>query len=270
MADQEKHTDRSIYLWDGAPPGSAEGNGFRPWLEPYPVETRRKHGAVIVFPGGGYGFRAPHEGTPIAERFNEIGVHGFVCQYRVDPNRHPAPLQDAARAVRIVRSRAREWNVDPDRIAVCGFSAGGHLAASVGVHYDKDDAKGGDDLDSVSARPDAMILAYPVISAGVSGHQGSFTNLLSDDATEELRRRMSLEHQVDERTPPAFIWHTAVDDMVPVENSILFALMHRKHGIPFELHIYSEGNHGLGLAPKVPHVATWSALCCEWLQGMKW
>jgi len=257
-------------LWEGVPPASAAGDDFRPWLERYPVRTQRPLGTVLVCPGGGYVGRAPHEAAPIAERFNASGMQAFVVQYRVAPNRHPAPLLDVSRAMRIIRHRAAEWQVDPTRIAVIGFSAGGHLTASLGVHYELPELSVGDDLDAISARPDALILSYAVISSGARAHRGSFENLLGPDASAEMIRKMSLELHVTEQTPPTFLWHTADDAVVPVENSLRFAAALRDHGVSFELHVYPSGVHGLGLAPAAPHTATWMELCCEWLHGMGW
>lgn len=257
-------------LWVDRPLASAPDDDFSPWLEPYPVETDAPRGAVLICPGGGYTKRAPHEAEPVARRFNQAGIHAFVLQYRVAPHRHPAPLLDAARALRLIRARAAEWRIDPACIAVLGFSAGGHLAASLGVHFDLDELETGDELDRVSARPDALILCYPVISAGRFGHQGSFRNLLGPEAPETRWTQMSLERHVGPGTPPTFLWHTYADGGVPVENSLLFAKALRSAGTPFELHIYPEGKHGLGLAPDHPHVATWMPLCIQWLEGQGW
>lgn len=233
-----------------------------------PGETAR--GAVVVVPGGGYAGRADHERTPIARFFNEAGFHAFVLDYRVSPHRHPAPLSDAARAVRIVRARAQEWRVKPDKIAVLGFSAGGHLTASLGVFFDSADAAAGDPVARQSSRPDALVLCYPVISSAEFGHRGSFDNLLGPDAGEAEREKMSLEKHVRPDTPPTFLWSTSDDAVVPVENSLAFASALREKGIPFELHVYPRGPHGMGLSPNDPHVATWASLCAEWLRGMGW
>lgn len=264
----ERRSEDSLWLWSGEPPYSSPEDDFRPWLALYPAETTDVRGAVLVCPGGGYMNRAPHEAEPVARRFNDCGFHAFVVQYRVLPHQHPAPLLDVSRALRIIRANADAWHVDPDRIAVCGFSAGGHLTASLGVHYGMDVLNVGDDLDGVSARPDALILGYPVITAGEFGHRGCFDTLLGSDAAPELVQTMSLELQVTPETPPTFLWHTAEDGGVPVENSLLFAMALRKHGVPFEVHVYPHGRHGLGLSEDDEHVATWSALCCEWLRGM--
>ncbi len=257
-------------LWDDAPPASSPDAPFRPWLEAYPLDVDAPRGAVLVCPGGGYATRAPHEAEPVARAFNEAGYHAFVVQYRVAPHRHPAPLLDAARAIQIIRDRADAWHVKPDHVAVCGFSAGGHLTASLGVHYDLDVLYENGLPEAPACRPDALSLGYPVISAGVSRHAGSFKNLLGPDPEAADLDLMSLEQQVTDATPPAFLWHTADDPAVPVENSLGFAAALRRHDVPFELHVYPHGKHGLGLAPDNPHIATWMELSCAWLGEMGW
>lgn len=262
---------KQLALWEGPPPKSAEGDEFIPTLEPHLLPGDQPRGAVVVLPGGGYGGRAEHERTPIAEFFNQAGFHAFILDYRVAPNRHPAPLLDACRAVRIVRSRATEWRVKPDKIAALGFSAGGHLTGSLALFHDAEYLRGIDPLENnVSARPDAFVLCYPVISSAEFGHAGSFKNLLGPEATEQARRALSLELHVREDTPPAFLWHTADDQGVPVRNSLEFAKALREKNVPFELHVFPHGNHGLGLAPNDPHIAKWANLCAEWLKGLGW
>ncbi|MEZ4637660.1 MAG: alpha/beta hydrolase [Caldilineaceae bacterium] len=269
MMEFEQPTARSIWLWpeDGF---EAAEPGFRPWFDPYPLPGETALGAVLICPGGGYARRAYHEGILIAECFNALGFHAFVVHYSVAPHRHPQPLRDVARALRMIRQRAGEWRVDPEHIAVCGFSAGGHLTASLGVHFDHAALHADTAHDGVSSRPDALILCYPVISSGEFRHQGSFDNLLGEHADEAARAEMSLELQVNAHTPPAFLWHTVEDAGVPVENSLLFAQSLRRCGVPFEMHIYPHGRHGLGLSAEDPHVATWVDLCAGWLRGRGW
>ena len=269
MMQFEQPTGRSLWLWSEEEFDAAEP-GFRPWLDPYPLASEIARGAVLICPGGGYARRAYHEGILIAECFNALGYHSFVVHYSVAPHRHPQPLRDVARAMRMIRQRAGEWHVDPSRIAVCGFSAGGHLAASLGVHFGHSALAADNADDGVSSRPDALVLCYPVISGGAHRHQGSFDNLIGPDATEEARAEMSLELQVTAETPPTFLWHTVEDAAVPVENSLLFAQALRRHNISFELHIYPQGRHGLGLSAEDPHVATWVDLCAGWLRGRGW
>lgn len=270
MADSCSHQGAPLPLWEGTPPNMAVDDGFRPTLTPCLLETDKPLGAVIVVPGGGYAGRADHEKWPIAEFFNKAGLQAFVLDYRVSPHRHPEPLMDAQRAIRMVRQKAAEWKVKPDKIAILGFSAGGHLTASSGVFFEPGKADSPDPIERVSSRPDALVLCYPVISSKDFGHRGSFENLLGKDATDEQMARLSLEDQVKEDTPPTFFWSTSDDAAVPIENSLQFALSLRKKGIPFEMHVYPQGPHGLGLAPNEPHIATWAPLCAEWLRGMGW
>lgn len=260
----------TLPLWPGAPPNETHNDGFTPTLTTFLLSDNETHGAVLVVPGGGYGGRADHEREPIARRFNEAGFHAFVVDYRVAPHRNPEPLQDAARAVRLIRSRAADWRVRPDKIAVLGFSAGGHLTASLGVFFDHGDPNSDDPVARLSSRPDALVLCYPVISSGQFGHRGSFDNLLGPEATDADREKMSLEKHVRDDSPPAFLWSTSDDPVVPVENSLLFAAALREKAIPFEMHIYPHGPHGLGLAPDDPHIATWHTLAAEWLRAMGW
>jgi len=260
----------TIMLWPDDYRDGKDENGFAPILEPYLLRGAESCGTVLVLPGGGYCNRAQHEGGPIAEKFNAAGINAFVLQYRVVPAQHPAPVADAARALRIIRGGAKRWNLDPDKIAICGFSAGGHLAGSLGVHFDKPFCAPQAFEAPVSSRPDALILCYPVISSGEFAHRGSFVNLLGEDAPDDALELMALERNVTAQTPPTFLWHTASDTCVPVENSLLFASALNAKKVPFELHVYPEGNHGLGLAEQQPHVATWAELCSEWLIGMGW
>jgi len=262
----------NIMLWHdrkSAGTGMAQDD-FQPFMEVHLLKTEKPLGAVLICPGGGYGARAAHEGVTIAEKFNALGLHAFVVQYRVAPYRFPAPQEDAFRAIKIIRSRAAEWKVKPDKIAICGFSAGGHLTASTGIFFDKVKADAGDKADSFSSRPDALVLCYPVISSGQKGHQGSFTNLLGPEAVSEHKEKYSLEKLVTKNTPPAFLWHTADDGSVPVENSLMFSLALKEHAIPFELHVFPAGRHGLGLAPEQPNIAVWPELCLTWLKDMGW
>lgn len=246
---------------------------FRPeYGQPVPTITpflaQPGAGAVVVCPGGGYGMKADHEAAPVAEWLNTLGIHAFVLDYRVAPYRHPVPLSDARRAVQVVRSRAAEWQVNPRRVAVLGFSAGGHLAATAGTHFE---ALEGLDLPADDAarqpfRPDALILCYPVISFGPKGHMGSMENLLGPNPPAEQRAFFSNETQVSAQTPPAFLWHTAADAGVPVENSLLFAAALSAQGIAHELHVFDEGEHGVGLAYGHPSAEPWTGLCARWLR----
>lgn len=256
----------SLLLWpNGTPNALGEAAEDQPTLVPYLVEGSEPTAAVIVCPGGGYARRAEHEGGPVALWLNSLGISAFVVHYRVAPYRHPNPLMDAQRAIRTVRSRAQEWNVDPARVGILGFSAGGHLASTAGVHYDAGRPNAEDPVERESCRPDLLVLCYPVISFGPSAHRGSQSNLLGEEADAELIDLMSTELQVTEATPPTFLWHTADDASVPVENSLLFASALSRNKVPFELHVFESGRHGLGLAGEQPGVKAWTDVCATWL-----
>jgi acetyl esterase/lipase len=222
---------------------------------------------VIVFPGGGYARLSDiKEGSDVAKWLNSLGISAFVLKYRLGMRYHqPNQLLDAARAVRTVRARSKEWNLDADRIGILGFSAGGHLASTLGTHFDagKPDAK--DPLERISSRPDLMVLIYPVITMGDFTHAGSKKNLLGENPTPDLIKLYSNELQVTKETPPTFLVHTMTDAGVPVENSMMFASALRKAGVPFEFHLYEQGPHGFGLAPANPILVSWAARCADWL-----
>ncbi len=232
------------------------------------VDNQSKRPMVVIFPGEGYEYCASREGEPIACAFNSMGFNSVVVNYTTNAP-YPQSLKDASDAIVYVRKHAEEWNVDLDRIFVCGFSAGAHLAGSIGIMSKKEEAiKRDDDLNKVNG----MILCYPVISSGKFAHRGSFNAIGATN--DELLEKTSLELQVDENTPPAFIWHTFADEAVPVENSMLLAEAMRKHNVPFELHIYPDGVHGLALASEVtddngkyivPHAQGWINLVKEWI-----
>jgi acetyl esterase/lipase len=262
---------KPLRLWpEGAVPG-ARG------AEPPDVPTITPHlaagggpeprAAIVVCPGGGYASLAPHEGAPVARWLNGLGVNAFVLRYRVAPYGHPWPLADAQRAIRTVRHRAAAWGVDPARVGILGFSAGGHLAATAATHFDAGDAAAADPVERMSSRPDLAILCYAVITLEQFRHEGSMRNLIGAQPTAELRRRLSAEQQVTADTPPAFLWHTADDAAVPVENSLLFAAALSRFRVPFALHVFERGRHGLGLAQDDPDVGGWTDRCALWLAG---
>jgi acetyl esterase/lipase len=257
-----------IVLWpDGAPLAQGKAPTDIPTLTPYlPAKDKATGAAVVVCPGGGYQHLADHEGGPVAEWLNTLGVTAFVLKYRLGPTyHHPAMLLDASRAIRTVRARAKEWGLDPQRIGILGFSAGGHLAATAGTHFSDGQADASDPIERVSSRPDLMILIYPVITMQQFTHNGSKLNVLGKEPTAELVKLLSNEEQVTKNTPPAFLIHTMTDTAVPVENSMMFVAALRKAGVPFEFHIYERGPHGFGLGTKDPILATWPARCADWL-----
>lgn len=259
-------------LWPkGAPGAVGKEDADNPTLSIFlPPKDTANGAAVVVCPGGGYGALAlGHEGKDVAEWLNNLGVTAFVLKYRLAPRyRHPAPLQDAQRALRTVRARAKEWNVDPKRIGIWGFSAGGHLASTAGTHFDEGKADASDAIERVSCRPDFMILSYPVITFTneAAMHKGSRNNLLGKEPDPKLIESLSNETQVTAKTPPTFLFHTNEDKGVPPENSILFYQALRKAGVPCEMHIYELGKHGVGLAPKDPVLSTWPDRLAAWLK----
>jgi acetyl esterase/lipase len=226
---------------------------------------------VVVCPGGGYGVLASdHEGKQVAEWLNSLGVSAFVLQYRLGPRyHHPAPLQDAQRAIRMVRAHGQGWGVAPDRIGILGFSAGGHLASSAATHFDDGAPDSEDPVERVSSRPDFAVLCYPVISlTTVATHAGSRKNLLGEEPDPALVWKLSSELQVTPRTPPTFLFHTDDDPAVPVENSLLFFQAMKRAGVPGELHVFAHGRHGVGLAPTDPSLSQWPGLCARWMEGL--
>jgi acetyl esterase/lipase len=258
-------------LWPHGAPG-ALGNEERdkPALTVYlPAQEKATGTAVVVCPGGGYGFLASdHEGKQPAEWLNKHGIAAFVLRYRIAPRyHHPAPLQDAQRAIRLVRTRAEEWHVNPHRIGIWGFSAGGHLASTAATHFDDGKKDADDPVDRHSCRPDFAILCYPVITLKPPhAHMGSRHNLLGKDADDKLVESLCNETQVSSRTPPTFLFHTNADTGVVPENSILFYQALRKARVPVELHIYEAGPHGVGLAPSDPVLKRWPETLAGWLQ----
>jgi acetyl esterase/lipase len=268
------HGDREFHLlWpDGAPGALGTEAVDKPKITVYLAPADRATGAaVVVCPGGGYRVvAADHEGKQIALWLNSLGVSAFVLQYRLGERyHHPVPLGDAQRAIRMVRGRAKEWRVDPARIGILGFSAGGHLASTAATHFDGGRPDAADPIDRESSRPDFAVLCYAVISLeSPTAHVGSRTNLLGDPADPALVALLSNEKQVTARTPPTFLWHTADDTAVPVENSLLFFEALHKAGVPGELHVFPHGRHGLGLAPGDPAVSQWPKLCATWMEGL--
>ncbi|WP_251551559.1 alpha/beta hydrolase [Neobacillus muris] len=254
------------FLWNGEIPFlQLDDQENPPTLIPFLVKESANKAAMIVCPGGGYHHRANHEGEPVARWLNSLGISAFVLNYRTAPYKHPVPLTDAQRAIRFVRSHAEEWNLDKQKVGILGFSAGGHLAASTSTLYHHHGTDFSDLVDQEDCRPDLAVLCYPVISLLEHFHEGSMINLLGDHPDEEARTLLSCDRNVTADTPPAFLWHTADDASVPVENSLLYAAALSKKKVPFEMHIFPHGRHGLGLASDEPIVGKWTELCAGWL-----
>lgn len=258
-------------LWPhGAPGAVGTEEADQPSLTIYLPPAEKATGTgVVVCPGGGYAHLAiDHEGDQIARWLNSFGVAAFMLKYRLGPRyHHPAPLQDAQRALRFTRLHAPEYGVRADRIGIWGFSAGGHLAATAGTHFDSGNAQAAEAIDRLSSRPDFLILSYPVISFTTPyTHRGSLRNLLGENPDPQLVESLSAEKQVTAQTPPTFLFHTNQDPVVPVENSVLFYMALRKAGVEAEMHIYQNGPHGVGLAATDEVLASWPARLAEWLR----
>jgi len=277
-----------INLWIGKVPGSIYNDKFNqivdsadnwtkmrfvtnPSLDMYPAPAEKANGTtVIICPGGGYwGLAIGHEGAQVAKWLNGLGITAFVLKYRLPDdsimeNKSIGPMQDGQQALRIVRSHAKEWGINPDKIGIMGFSAGGHLASTLSTHFNEKVYEPGD---STSARPDFSLLIYPVISMDSSiTHWGSRVNLLGGTPTPELVKHFSNELQVNEQTPPAFLALSIDDNAVPVQNSISYALALKKYNIPCELHLYQSGGHGYGLGRSANTESTWPDACRKWLE----
>jgi acetyl esterase/lipase len=259
-------------LWPhGAPDAKGTADKDKPTLTilPAPVDTATG-AAVVICPGGGYGaVMMSYEGVDVGRWLNTLGVSAFVLNYRHAGRgyRFPAPLEDAQRAIRTVRARSSEWKIDPHKIGIVGFSAGGHLASTAGTHFDKGKSDAADSIDKASCRPDFMVLVYPVITmAASSTHIGSLHNLLGERPEPKLVENLSNEKQVTSDSPPSFLVASSADAVVPAENSVLFYLALRQAKVPAELHIYEQGKHGFGMAQNDPIVGTWTKHCADWLR----
>lgn len=258
-----------IPLWqNGAPNTVGKEPQDIPTITPFLAPRENATGsAIVICPGGGYSHLSEiKEGSDVAKWLNSLGISAFVLKYRLGMRYHqPNQLLDAARALRMVRSRSKEWYLDPNRIGILGFSAGGHLASTLGTHFDAGNRDARDEIERVGSRPDLMILIYPVITMGELTHKGSRLNLLGENPTPELINLYSNELQVTKDTPPTFLAHAVADRAVPVENSLMFAEALKRAGVPFEMHLYEQGPHGFGLAPADPILATWTQRCADWL-----
>jgi len=246
----------------------------RPALTVYmPPKEKANGAAVIVIPGGGYRREAAtHEGSDVAKRFNEMGVTAFVLKYRLPSdetmiNKEIGPVQDAQRAIQMVREKAKEWGIDKDRVGIIGFSAGGHLASTAGTHFNHAYINVGR---KVNLRPDFMILIYPVISFADSiTHMGSRDNLLGKDPSPERITAFSNELQVSKKTPPTYLVHAEDDKTVKVQNMLLFATALQKNKVPFDFYLYEKGGHGFGMNNATSEVK-WMDLVQEWMMKNNW
>ena len=266
-----------IKLWTDTPPG-AHGTADQdiPTITPFlPPPDKATGAAIVVCPGGGYGALAPHEGRDYALFLNQHGIVALVLKYRLGSAgyRHPIILGDAARAVRFVRAKAGEMKIDPKRVGIMGSSAGGHLVSTLVTHFDAGRPDSDDPIERQSSRPDLAILCYPVITmVGDFTHKGSKQNLLGKEPSDELSRDLSNDLQVKKDSPPCFIWHTWEDSGVKVENALVFATALRKAGVPFDLHVFQKGRHGIGLNDTEPfaNAHPWSRDLVFWLKEYGW
>lgn len=244
------------------------------------IEAGRRRPAVIICPGGGYERTSDREAEPVALEYLQAGVQAFVLRYSCKPDVWPAAQLELAQAIHMVREKAREWCVNPDKIIISGFSAGGHLAASVGCFWNREFLYGPLGLCAEDIRPNGQILCYPVITSGEKAHRGSFDALLGEERSrdEEWLRRMSLEYQVGPQVPKTFLWHTTTDELVPVENSLYYMSALKAAGVNFEAHLYPVGEHGISLANEegacidnpaqiVPQAQSWMPLAKVWLKN---
>jgi acetyl esterase/lipase len=262
----------TIPLWEkGAPGALGDTDADRPTLTVFRAAARPNGTtAVIIAPGGGYvNLSMDKEGRWPASWFNAMGVTAFVLKYRLGPRyHHPIELGDAQRAIRLVRSRATEFGVAPNRIGMMGFSAGGHLTATAGTRFDDGNPAAPDSIDRASGRPDFLILAYAVISFDPAlAHAGSVKGLLGENSSTSQIQEMSAELHVSEKTPPTFLFSTSADTAVPSENTVQFYLALRKAKVPAEMHIFENGPHGVGLDLSDPALGMWPALLTNWLRG---
>jgi acetyl esterase/lipase len=278
-----------IDLWNGKVPGAIRNTSYKqtvdsldnwykmrfvsePTLDVYPAPAEKATGtAVIICPGGGYsGLAIGHEGAAVARWFNDLGITAFVLKYRLPSDaimldKSVGPMQDGQKAIRLVRQHAKEWGIDPNKIGIMGFSAGGHLASTLSTHFNE---KVYASTDTTSARPDFSLLIYPVISMETeTTHMGSRTNLLGGNPSADRIKHFSNELQVTSETPPAFLVHSIDDGAVPVQNSIGYAMALSNYKVPCELHIYQSGGHGYGLGRSKNTESSWPDACRKWLEA---
>lgn len=275
LTEQNKPTQAKVFpLWPGGAPGAlGTSENDIPTLTVYLPDPNKATGsAMLVCPGGGYAILSNHEGQGYAQWLNQRGISCFVLKYRLGTHdyHHPCMFQDVTRAMRMIRASAAEWHIDPNRIGVIGSSAGGHLAATLLTHFDNGNPQAVDIIEQQSSRPTIGILCYPVITMRENTHKGSRHYLIGDNPSPDLVDLLSNELHVTKDTPPCFIWHTWEDEAVKVGNSLDFALALQKAGVPYDLHIYQKGEHGIGLGagPFEPDdMHPWTIDCMFWLKA---
>ena len=274
-AEPAQNAPTPMRLWEGDAPGalgkeqSEKNTNDVPTITVYRPTGANSGAAIVICPGGGYGGLAPHEGKPVAEWANSLGMTGVVLRYRLGPKyHHPVMQQDVNRAIRMVRAHAKEWGVDPQRVGVLGFSAGGHEASTAATHYDTGKADATDEVEKQSCRPDFAVLIYPVITmTDPFTHKGSRANLLGKEPDPKLVELMSNEKQVTKDTPPTFIVHGADDKVVPIENALMWVSAMAKSDVPCTFVMFKQGKHGFGIG-NTPETSAWPAQCAAWLQGL--
>jgi acetyl esterase/lipase len=266
----------TVSLWNGEAPyatGKEPQDNPDGLLYRLPDEGGKSHGCLVIYPGGGYGSLAiDHEGYQIARWANSMGMNAFICKYRMrrDGYGHPVPMLDAQRAIRLIRDRAEEWSIDPKRVGIIGFSAGGHLGSTVLTHFDMGDESGTETTARRSSRPDFGILCYPVIGMAESyAHAGSRKNLLGVDPDPAILKSLNNHEKVTSKTPPTFIFHTQEDATVQAENALAFYSAMVKNKVPGELHVFQKGKHGVGLGKGISGTEQWPELCRLWLQSLE-
>ena len=265
-----------IYLWDEDSENNGSNEQYRPRIRLYYPSMKgqfydnHKFPVVLICPGGGYHVQAHHEGQPFAQLFAMHGIVGAVLTYRVHPDPYPGAYADATRAMRILRNRAADYQLDAERIGIMGFSAGGHLASTVATQPELYKDPEDDLASSVSARPARVILGYPVISFTEHAHEGSARAQLGENPDPEMREQLSNQKQVTDDTPPTFLFHAADDKAVPVQNSLMFANACLEHNVPVELHVFPKGGHGMGMALENPALSIWSENLMNWMGEWKY
>lgn len=269
----QQEPQEPMLLWpQGASNAKGDSTIDKPDMTVFLPEASEATGTgVVIFPGGGYQHLAmDKEGYKVAHWLNELGVAAFVVKYRLGPRyNHPSQINDAQRAIKMVRANAAEWGIDKDRLGILGFSAGGHLTSTAGTHFDQGNSGASDAIDRQSSRPNFMVLIYPVVTMKMDyTHQGSRRNLLGPNPDQELVDNLSNELQVSDQTPPTFIIHGTNDTAVPVQNSLQFYEALLEHDVPAEMHLFRNGPHGFGLSTYDPELSIWTELCENWMRDL--